>query len=162
MLARIVGKRLGNPHQPFIIENRPGSGGNIAAEQASHAAPDGYTLLIGNNSILATNAALYKNLAYDPEKDFIPVSLIGTQANILVVNPAVQAHSMAELIALAKPSRESSILRPPDSAPRRIWPASCSRPRTRSTSSMCPTRARRRRSGRHRRPLQMMFATAPR
>ena len=90
VLSRIVGKRLQEIlHQPFIIENRPGSGGNIAAEQASHAAPDGYTLLMGNNSILATNAALYKKLAYDPETDFIPISLIGTQANILVVNPAV-------------------------------------------------------------------------
>ena len=89
VLSRIVGKRLQEIlHQPFIIENRPGSGGNIAAEQVSHAAPDGYTLLMGNNSILATNAALYKKLAYDPEKDFIPISLIGTQANILVVNPS--------------------------------------------------------------------------
>src|SRR6185312_8840398 len=63
-----------------------------------------YTLLMGKNSILATNAALYKKLAYDPEKDFIPISLIGTQANILVVNNNVHADSMAELIALAKAS----------------------------------------------------------
>jgi tripartite-type tricarboxylate transporter receptor subunit TctC len=105
VLSRLVGYRLPDIlHQPFIIENRPGSGGNIAAEQAAHAAPDGYTLLMGNNSILATNAALYKKLAYDPEKDFIPISLVGTQANILVVNPAVPANSMAELIALAKAS----------------------------------------------------------
>ena len=105
VLSRIVGRRLQEIlHQPFIIENRPGSGGNIAAEQVAHAAPDGYTLLMGNNSILATNAALYKKLAYDPEKDFIPISLIGTQANILVVNPIVPANSMAELIALAKAS----------------------------------------------------------
>ena len=102
VLSRIVGKRLNEIlHQPFIVENRPGSGGNIAAEQVSHAAPDGYTLLMGNNSILATNAALYKKLAYDP-KNFIPISLIGTQANILVVNPSVPANSMDELIALAK------------------------------------------------------------
>jgi tripartite-type tricarboxylate transporter receptor subunit TctC len=59
---------------------------------------------MGNNSILATNAALYRKLAYNPEKDFIPISLIGTQANILVVNPNVHANSMAELIALAKAS----------------------------------------------------------
>jgi tripartite-type tricarboxylate transporter receptor subunit TctC len=103
VLARIVGKRLQDIlHQPFIVENRPGAGGNIAAEQAKNAASDGYTLLMGNNSILATNAALYKKLNYDAQKDFMPISLIGTQANILVVNPSVPAHSMAELIALAK------------------------------------------------------------
>jgi tripartite-type tricarboxylate transporter receptor subunit TctC len=88
--------------QPFVIENRPGAGGNIAAEVAAHAPPDGHTLLMGNNSILATNASLYKKLAYDPEKDFEPITLIGSQANILVVNPAVPARSVAELIALAK------------------------------------------------------------
>ena len=105
VLSRILGKRLNEMlHQPFIIENRPGAGGNIAAEQVARAAPDGYTLLMGNNSILATNAALYKKLNYDPEKDFIPISLVGTQANILVVNPSVPANSMAELIALAKAS----------------------------------------------------------
>jgi tripartite-type tricarboxylate transporter receptor subunit TctC len=103
VLARIVGKRLQDIlHQPFIVENRPGAGGNIAAEQAKNAAADGYTLLMGNNSILATNAALYKKLNYDAQKDFMPISLIGTQANILVVNPTVPARSMAELIALAK------------------------------------------------------------
>jgi tripartite-type tricarboxylate transporter receptor subunit TctC len=103
VLARIVGKRLQEIlHQPFIVENRPGAGGNIAAEQVKNAQADGYTLLMGNNSILATNAALYKKLNYDPEKDFIPISLIGTQANILVVNPNVLANSMAELITLAK------------------------------------------------------------
>ena len=103
VLARIVGKKMQEIlGQPFIIENRPGAGGNIAAEQVARSAPDGLTLLMGNNSILATNAALYKKINFDPEKDFIPISLIGTQANILVVNPKVQANSMAELIALAK------------------------------------------------------------
>jgi tripartite-type tricarboxylate transporter receptor subunit TctC len=105
VLSRIIGQRLNEIlHQPFIIENRPGSGGNIAAEQVARAAPDGYTLLMGNNSILATNAALYKKLSYDPERDFAPITMIGSQANILVVNPSVPAHSMAELIALAKAS----------------------------------------------------------
>src|SRR5215510_14122431 len=66
VLARILGKKLETIlGQPFVIENRPGAGGNVAAEQVARAAPDGYTLLNGNNSILATNAALYKKLNYD-------------------------------------------------------------------------------------------------
>ncbi|HKF99882.1 MAG TPA: tripartite tricarboxylate transporter substrate binding protein [Xanthobacteraceae bacterium] len=103
VIARILGRRMHELlGQPFVIDNRPGAGGNIAAEAVANAAPDGYTLLMGNNSILATNASLYKKINYDPERDFLPISLIGTQANILVVNPSVPAHSMAELIALAK------------------------------------------------------------
>jgi tripartite-type tricarboxylate transporter receptor subunit TctC len=105
VLARIVGRRLQEIlHEPFIIENRPGAAGNIAAEQVAKAAPDGYSLLMGNNSILATNAALYRKLNYNAERDFVPITLIGTQANILVVNPGVPANSLAELIALAKAS----------------------------------------------------------
>jgi tripartite-type tricarboxylate transporter receptor subunit TctC len=105
VLARIVGKKLEQLlGQPFIIENRPGAGGNIAAEVVARAAPDGYTLLNGNNSILATNAALYKKINYDAVKDFAPLSLIGTQGSILVVNPNVPAKTLAELIALAKAS----------------------------------------------------------
>jgi len=103
VLARIIGRKLeAILGQPFVIENRPGAGGNVAAEQVAHAAPDGYTLLNGNNSILATNAALYKKINFDPEADFVPISLMGSQANVLVVNPAVPAKTMAELIALVK------------------------------------------------------------
>ena len=103
VLARIVGKKMEELlGQPFIIENRPGAGGNIAADYVAHAAPDGYTLLMGNNSILATNEALYKKITYSPQKDFIPITLVGTQANILVVNNDVPAKSLTELIALAK------------------------------------------------------------
>ena len=103
VLARIVGKKIGELlGQPIVIENKPGAGGNIAAELVARAARDGYTLLMGNNSILATNASLYKKIGYDAEKDFAPISLIGSQANILVVNPALPVKSMAELIALAK------------------------------------------------------------
>ena len=103
LLARIVGKKLSDVlGQPFVIEGRPGGGGNIAAEFVSRSKPDGYTLLLGNNSILATNKALYKKLGYDPEKDFRTISFIGTQPNILVLSPKVQAKTMAELIALAK------------------------------------------------------------
>src|SRR5262245_52056962 len=105
VLSRIVGKKLEQLlGQPFIIENRPGAGGNIAAEAVARATADGHTLLMGNNSILATNASLYKKVNYDAEKDFEPISLVGSQANILVVHPSVPARSLAELIALAKAS----------------------------------------------------------
>jgi tripartite-type tricarboxylate transporter receptor subunit TctC len=103
VLSRIVGKKLEQLlGQPFIIENRPGAGGNVAAEQVARAPADGHTLLMGNNSILATNAALYKKINFDPEADFAPISLVGSQANILVVNPQLPVRSMAELIAYAK------------------------------------------------------------
>src|SRR5215469_8711791 len=103
LLARIVGQRLSEIlHQPFVVDGRPGGGGNIAAEFVARATPDGYTLLLGNNSILATNMSLYKKLGYDAQRDFAPISLIGSQANILVVGPKVHANAMSELIALAK------------------------------------------------------------
>src|SRR5262249_5717341 len=82
VLARIVGKKmeqlLGQP-----IENRPGAGGNLAAEGVAHAGPDGYTLLMGNNGIIATNESLYKHLNYRPGKDFVPITLIGTAPRLI-------------------------------------------------------------------------------
>jgi len=103
LLARIVGQKLSEIlRQPFVVDGRPGGGGNIAAEFVARATPDGYTVLLGNNSILATNMSLYKKLGYDARRDFAPISLIGSQANILVVGPKVHANAMAELIALAK------------------------------------------------------------
>ena len=103
ILARIVANKLSSLlGQPFVIDNRPGAGGNVAGEVVAHAAPDGYTLLLGNNAILATNASLYKKIGFEAEKDFAPITLIGTQANVLVVNLDLPAHSLDELIALAK------------------------------------------------------------
>ncbi|HEY7239506.1 MAG TPA: tripartite tricarboxylate transporter substrate binding protein, partial [Burkholderiales bacterium] len=103
ILARALGQKLAERwSQQVVIENRPGAGGNVAAEAVAKSAPDGYTWLLGNNSILATNQSLYRSLAYDPVKDFAPVSLVAVQPNILVVNPQVRAHSVAELIQLAK------------------------------------------------------------
>ncbi|MGB6963663.1 MAG: tripartite tricarboxylate transporter substrate binding protein [Xanthobacteraceae bacterium] len=103
VLARVIARKLSELlGRPFVVDNRPGAGGNVAGEVVAHAEPDGYTLLMGNNSILATNASLYSKIGFDPVKDFSPISLIGSQANILVVNPNVPAHTMGELIALAK------------------------------------------------------------
>jgi len=103
VLARIVGRQLEKLlGQAFVIDNRPGGAGNIAAEIVARAAPDGYTLLMGNNGLLATNQSLFKKLNFDGQKDFAPISLIGSQPNILVVNPKLAINSMAELIAYAK------------------------------------------------------------
>jgi tripartite-type tricarboxylate transporter receptor subunit TctC len=103
IIARALGQKLTELWaQQVVIENRPGAGGNIAAEIAAKSAPDGATWLLGNNSILATNQSLYAKLAYDPVKDFAPVALVAIQPNILVVNPGVPANSVKELIALAK------------------------------------------------------------
>jgi tripartite-type tricarboxylate transporter receptor subunit TctC len=103
VIARVLGSMLAPIlRQPLVIENRPGAGGNIAAEQAAHATPDGYTLLMGNTGILASNSAHRKSAGFDPQLDFAPITLLGTQANVLVVHPALPAHSLEQLIEIAR------------------------------------------------------------
>ena len=105
ILARAVGQKLAERwKQQVLVENRPGAGGNLAAAEVAKAPADGYTWLLGNNSILATNAALYRSLPYDPVKDFAPVALVAVQPNILVVHPSLPVSSVSELIRLAKQS----------------------------------------------------------
>lgn len=102
-MVRVIGARLSeNVRQPVVIDNRPGAGGNIAAEIVARSQPDGYTLLLGNNGILAVNVSLYSKIGFDPVKDFAPVVLVASQPNILAVHPAVAAKSVKELVALAK------------------------------------------------------------
>jgi tripartite-type tricarboxylate transporter receptor subunit TctC len=108
VLARLVGRKMSESlGQTVVVSSRPGAGGNIAAAVVAKSAPDGYTWLFGNNSILSTNAALYKTLPFDPEKDFDAVGLVATQPSILVVNSNVPAHNLKELLALirAKPGQ---------------------------------------------------------
>jgi tripartite-type tricarboxylate transporter receptor subunit TctC len=102
VIARIVADKMAAAlGQPIVVENRGGAGGTIATRQVAKAAPDGYTLLIATSS-LAINPSLYPNAGYDPRKDFAPIGLIASSANVVLVNPSVPAHSIAELIALAK------------------------------------------------------------
>ncbi len=103
ILARLLGQKLAESMgQPVIVENRAGAGGNIGTEVAAKTPPDGYTLVTGNNATFGANVSLYKNLGFDPIKDFAPIALVGTQPNILVVNPALPVHNVKQLIALAK------------------------------------------------------------
>jgi tripartite-type tricarboxylate transporter receptor subunit TctC len=102
IMARLVGQKLAaSMGQPFIIENRPGAGSNIATRYAAVAEPDGYTIFVATIAN-AINATLYKNLTFDVLKDFSPVILAATASNLLIVNPSVPANSLQELIALAK------------------------------------------------------------
>lgn len=100
-LRTILPKLSENLGQAVIVDYRPGAGGNIAMEAVAKAAPDGYTLLMGFPG-LATNPSLYEKLPFNPLRDFAPISLVGTVANVLVVNPDVPAHTVQELIALAR------------------------------------------------------------
>ena len=102
-LGRILAQKLSDSMgQPMIVDNRPGAAGVLGADIASKAPADGYTLLLTTTSIYALLPALKKNLPYDAQKDFVPVSRIATASNVLVVNAALPASSVAELIALAK------------------------------------------------------------
>ena len=103
-MARILTKKMEEIlKQPVVIENRAGAGGGIAANAVARAAPDGYTILLATGSSLAINVSLYKNLGYDPEKDFEPISLVGTQTNLLYTHPgSVPAKTLAEFVAYVK------------------------------------------------------------
>jgi len=101
-LARIVGEQLQRKWgQPVIVENRAGAGGNIGAEYAIKANPDGYTLLFSYPAPVVVNKSLYAKLSFDPD-GFVPVSLVGTAPLVLAVPPKVAAKSVQELIAFAK------------------------------------------------------------
>ncbi len=102
VIARVLGGMLVPVlRQPLIIENRPGAAGSIAADHAAQAASDGYTFLLGNTGILATHSTRQKNEP-DPQLDFAPITLLGTQTNTLVVNPGLPVSSLRQLIELAR------------------------------------------------------------
>jgi tripartite-type tricarboxylate transporter receptor subunit TctC len=103
IMARAIGQKLTEAwKQPVVVDNRAGAGGNIGADLVAKSAPDGYTLLMGAVATHAINPSLYSKIPYDPVRDFAPVALVAQVPNILVVNPAVPAKTVQELIELAR------------------------------------------------------------
>lgn len=105
-VARLLGQGLGQTlGQPYVIENRAGATGTIAAEAAARAQPDGYTLLLGTQSTMVVAPSMYPNLRFDPIKSFVPVSLISSVPLVLVVNPALPLHSVQDVIKYLKDNK---------------------------------------------------------
>ena len=150
ILARTVGEKLSIAlGVPVVVENKPGAGGGVGAEFMAKAAPDGYTIMGGTISTHAINASLYKDLPYDPVKDFVPITMIARVPNMLVVNPGVPAKDVKELIVLLKANPGQVHVRVVAATARRStcrasssrrWPAStCSTSRTRAARRRCRT-----------------------
>jgi len=103
----IVGRALGSKFQEFlgqpaVVENKPGANGAIAAEFVAKSDPDGYTVLVGSIGVFSINTALFKDLRYNPVRDFAPITLAVTTPNILVTKPSLPASNVKELISYAK------------------------------------------------------------
>jgi tripartite-type tricarboxylate transporter receptor subunit TctC len=103
VLVRLYGDKLAESFgKPVVVENRPGASLMLAATVVANAAPDGYTLLVSTSSAMAINLTLFKQVNYDPERDFVPISLYVKSPFILVVNPDLPVHSVKELIAYVR------------------------------------------------------------
>jgi tripartite-type tricarboxylate transporter receptor subunit TctC len=105
VMARLISQRMtAILGQSIVVDNRPGAGGTIGARAVAESDPDGYTLLLGNTSTLIISPLVYRQVNYDPVKGFAPVALLGTTSNVLIVNPALPAKAVQDLIALARAS----------------------------------------------------------
>jgi tripartite-type tricarboxylate transporter receptor subunit TctC len=103
VIARLIAVKLSTVlGQPVVVENRPGAGGVVGSEAVAKSAPDGYTLIMGNAGSHGINAAVYTKLPYDIQRDFAPVSQVAIAPNIMVINPAIPAKTVAEFIAYVK------------------------------------------------------------
>jgi tripartite-type tricarboxylate transporter receptor subunit TctC len=102
-VARLTAQKLSDSFgRQVIVENRAGASGIIGADLVAKAPPNGYTLLVAGTGIIAINPFLYKNIAYDPFKSFMPIALIGYSNDVLVVHPGLAANTLSEVVALAK------------------------------------------------------------
>jgi tripartite-type tricarboxylate transporter receptor subunit TctC len=102
-IARIVAKRVGKSlGQTIVVENRGGGGSIVGTEFVNKSDPDGYTLLLGQSGPISINPAVYKNLPYDPVKDFTPIALVAAVPFALIINPEIPAKTLPEFIAYAK------------------------------------------------------------
>src|SRR5258707_617607 len=102
-VARVMGAKMGDLlGQQFVVENRVGAGGNIGADQVAKSPPDGYTLLMATVSTHAINPGLYRNMPYDPVRDFAPIAQVGVTPTLLGVHPSVPATDVKSLVALVK------------------------------------------------------------
>lgn len=109
--ARLVGERMSaGLGQPVVIDNRPGAGGNIAAEAVARAAPDGYTLFLGGATIFCANKSLYSSLPFDPLRDFTHLTRVSIGTTVLVVNAREPWRSFAELISAAKEAPDRIVM----------------------------------------------------
>jgi tripartite-type tricarboxylate transporter receptor subunit TctC len=108
LIARLYGQaltvRLG---QPVVIENKPGSGGNLASDTVAKAAPDGYTLLHGSDNVFMSNPHIYGRMPFDPFKDLVPVTSLSSNQLVLAVHPSIPANSLREFIELARATKPS-------------------------------------------------------
>lgn len=103
VIARLLAQQLQEAWgQPVVVENKPGAAGNIGSSDIAKSAPDGHSLLLTNINIVSMNPGLIANMPFDPQKDFAPISLLGTTALALVVHPSVSANNARELIDLAR------------------------------------------------------------
>ena len=103
IIARIIADKMSEAlGQQIVVDNRGGAGGSIAARQVAKSAPDGSTLLLAFTGTLAVSPLIFANVGYDPRKDFAAIGLIGMAPSVLAVNPSVPAHSVADLIKIAK------------------------------------------------------------
>jgi tripartite-type tricarboxylate transporter receptor subunit TctC len=143
-LCRIIGDKLGPAlGQPIIVEDRPGADGALAASYVHHQPADGYTLLMGTNSPLSADPFIHKDLNYDPIKDFVPITRVGSFTLMLVVNSQLPIHSVKELVDYARSIPASC--RSPAVTPPALSAATRWRNGAKSTCCMCRTRPQGRR-----------------